>query len=211
MIGFAVFASLVSTGQLRPSEYAQFMQAASYPCGSPITDPEALGGHGSSTNLPSPITGDNRGREGLQLRVVPNNGTVQVMIQNFGDPIWLDAADGNLLAWLELKDGDAWKPTEYHHWITCGNSYHRVLIPNMHQVFYARPFATGNWQTQIRLVVEAGEKTLYSEPVSVRTNRNRLLLNPIEAEKSEVYLGWGRPTLRPKGSEQTRIQFSNTL
>lgn len=197
MLSAAILAVMTQSPPLRPSEYAHYMQHASYPCGSALPDPEAIGGHSVSSNLPCPITGDTRGREGLQLRVIPSGGTIQVRIQNFGEPVWLNAADGNLMAWLELRDGEKWKPTEYHYWIDCGNSYHRVLIPNMNEVFYMRPFASGPWRTQIRLAVEAGEKILYSDPVNVSTVRNRLLLNPIEAEKSEVFLGWSRPTLRP--------------
>lgn len=90
-----------------------YMDRASYPAASPIKDAEALGGHGTSNNLPQTIS-QNSPQD--LLTISRSNDKVTVQITNKSTPaLWLRAADGNLIAWLEAKVGDTWQPIQYHY------------------------------------------------------------------------------------------------
>jgi len=194
---FAILTMLTAVGQLNPGQLATYMAPARYPATSVIEDPEAPGGHGVAEGFPpAPLT--QRLEGGLRLVIEPSENQLHLRIQNGGQPVWLDATDGNLSAWMELRDGDAWKPAEYHMWAWCGNSHHRVVLPSQHEFTYLRVLPSGRWSTQVRFGVKVGEEVVYSNPVALRTMRNRLLLNPDLARENEVHTEWTVPTLVPR-------------
>lgn len=196
---FAILTALTSMAQLNPGQLAAYMAPARYPATSLIEDPEAPGGHGVAEGFP-PTPLDRRLEGGLRLVIEPQENQLHLRIQNGGQPVWLSATDGNLSAWMELRDGDTWKPAEYHMWATCGNSYHRVVLPSQHEFTFLRVLPGGRWSTQARFGVKVGEEVVYSNAVPVRTTRNRLLLNPDLAREHEVHTEWTVPTLVPRRS-----------
>jgi hypothetical protein len=174
-----------------------YTERAIYPATSPIKDSEALGGHGTSTNLPKPIT-KNSPKE--LISIIRQNSKLTIQITNHKTPnLWLRAADGNLIAWLEAKVGDTWQPLQYHYWITCGNSYHRINLPIGQQFTYEPNIPVGTLRTQIRLaLLTSDSKPTYSAPYLTAIHSNLLTLNPEISRESKLTTKWTTPTLVPK-------------
>lgn len=174
-----------------------FMERAIYPAASPIKDSDALGGHGTSSNLPKPIT-KNSPKE--LLSIVRNDSILTIQITNHNTPnLWLRAADGNLIAWLEAKVGDTWKPIQYHYWITCGNSYHRINLPIGQQFTYEPKIPSGPLKTELRFALfDSDENPTYSKSFTTAIHPNILKLSPELTKESKLTTKWTTPTLVPK-------------
>lgn len=174
-----------------------FMERAIYPAASPIKDSDALGGHGTSSNLPKSIT-KNSPKEFLSI--VRKDSKLTIQITNHNTPnLWLRAADGNLIAWLEAKVGDTWKPIQYHYWITCGNSYHRINLPIGQQFTYEPKIPSGPLKTELRFALfDSDENPTYSKSVTTAIHTNILKLSPELTKESKLTTKWTTPTLVPK-------------
>ncbi|MBA4292622.1 hypothetical protein C0431_06585 [bacterium] len=174
-----------------------YMERAVYPAASPIKDTEAIGGHGTSTNLPKPIT-KNSTKELISIIRQDSKLTIQITNHNKSN-LWLRAADGNLIAWLEAKIGDTWKPIQYHYWITCGNSYHRINLPIGQQFTYEPKIPAGSLKTELRFALYAlNEKPTYSKPLTTTIHPDILKLSPELTKESKLTTKWVTPTLVPK-------------
>jgi hypothetical protein len=174
-----------------------YMERAVYPAASPIKDSEAIGGHGTSTNLPKPIT-KNSPKE--LISIIRQDSKLTIQITNYNTPnLWLRAADGNLIAWLEAKVGDTWQPLQYHYWITCGNSYHRINLPIGQQFTYEPNIPVGTLRTQIRFAMYmSNDKPTYSPPCLTAIPGDLLKLSPDISRESKLTTKWTTPTLVPK-------------
>ncbi len=174
-----------------------YMERAVYPAASPIKDTEAIGGHGTSTNLPKPIT-KNSPKE--LISIIRQDSKLTIQITNHNTPnLWLRAADGKLIAWLEAKVGDTWQPLQYHYWITCGNSYHRINLPIGQQFTYEPNIPVGTLRTQIRFVMYmSNDKPTYSAPYFTAIPGDLLKLSPEISRESKLTTKWTTPTLVPK-------------
>lgn len=177
-----------------------FMERAIYPAASLIKDSDALGGHDTSFNFPKPIIKDSPKE---LLTIVRKDSKLTIQITNHNTPnLWLRAADGNLIAWLEAKVGDTWKPIQYHYWITCGNSYHRINLPIGQQFTYKPNIPVGTLRTQLRLVVfVADEQPVYSAPYLTAIHPDIIKLSPETAKESKLTTKWTTPTLVPKNMD----------
>ncbi len=171
----------------------QYLQAARYIAGSPV-DPEAIGGYGSSDNLPYSYF-----QQGTGLRATLEKGKsgVTVRLGNAGPgEVWLRAADSNLTAYLEAKDkSGTWKPIEWHHQITCGNSWHRVLLPAQHAWTFSVGLPSGGLKTQIRWRFKSAELELTSNPLGYSLPPNRFELEPRVREQCTLTTQGEMPTL----------------
>ncbi|MBX7133693.1 MAG: hypothetical protein K1X67_13555 [Fimbriimonadaceae bacterium] len=170
-----LLASLV-VGQATTAPDLRYMQPARYFAGSPA-DPEATGGYASSNNLPSALF--QRGN-GLTANLEKGKSGVLLRLGNAGPPeVWLRAADSNLTAFLEAKDkSGTWKPVEYHHQITCGNSWHRVLLPAQHAWTFSVALPAGDVKTQIRWHFKSAELDLVSNALNFTLARTRFEIEP---------------------------------
>ena len=180
------------------------MKPAQYPAASPVPDQTAPGGFSPSSNLPTKIPGEPK----LDLlSLTEKNGTFIVRIANTAtNDLWLRASDSNLIAWLEAKSGDTWKPIQFHYWASCGNSYHAVNLPIGYEFVYKVPVARGTLRTQVRLaalrVPPVGSQPTslpveHSVPVPFSIDPAQFSLSPEIAKDSEIR-GSAPPTLMPK-------------
>lgn len=178
-----------------------YISWARYPAKSPIPDQLSPGGFAESDNLPQPNTAKTPNSLATVKQV---NGVTTVTIANKDNPnLWFRAADGNLLIWLEAKNGNKWQPIQYHPWITCGNSYHRVNLPEGQNFEFHPKIAHGTLQTQIRLAYLAGTDAMgsepsYSAPTNARIDPSQFLLDPQIAVDNMVVTDGMIPTLMPK-------------
>ncbi|MBL8068179.1 MAG: hypothetical protein JNM28_07000 [Armatimonadetes bacterium] len=178
-----------------------YISRASYPAKSPIRDQVSPGGFAESVNLPQPNTAKTPNTTATVAQV---DGVTTVTLANRDNPnLWIRAADGNLLMWLEAKNGKKWQPIQYHLWITCGNSYHRVNLPEGQNFEFHPKIVSGTLQTQIRLAFYAGTDAVgsepsYSAPTNARIDPSQFLLDPQSAVDHVVATDWVIPTLMPK-------------
>ncbi len=175
-----------------------FMVQAFYPAGSLQKDPTEPGGHSVSSNMPVPMTFKSRMQRSLAVDLTPTKSGIAVRLFNASQTDeWLPAADGNLFGWLEALDGKVWRPIEYHMWYTCGNSFHRVVLPAAYQWTFDRPIAKGSWKTQVRWVLSRGNSRLESPSIELNIPPTRTTLTPAMAAQNQVAMQ-GTPTLVPK-------------
>ncbi|MBX3115394.1 MAG: hypothetical protein KF836_12580 [Fimbriimonadaceae bacterium] len=174
-----------------------YMSRATYPAGSTKEDPTAIGGFGTSNLLPTK-NNSKTPKEFLTLAVV--QGAVNVTISNLDQPdLWLPAADSNLRAWLEVQDGDTWKPAQFQYWASCGNSYHKVFLEQGFHHQYKVEIPVGDWKTNMRFaLMTMDSKPKYSKPISVSTAKTIMQLDPEKATEYKVDTRWTIPTLLPK-------------
>lgn len=113
--------------------------------------------------------------------------------------VWFQAADSNVLGWLEAQDQRGqWRPIEYFHQYTCGNSYHRVALEPNHGWNWQVPLAKGGLKTTVRwrILVEGGE--LVSNAISATIPATKFELDSKVAQQYDLTLEWVRPTLKYK-------------
>jgi hypothetical protein len=175
-----------------------YMIAARYLAGSLKPDTKAPGGFGESKNFPTKRTKLDPNKSELKISLLPNNFGITVNIFNGSrKDQWFRAADGTMLAWLEVDYKGAWKPIEYHQWYTCGNSFHQVVLPSTYEWSYERPLPKGNWKTKLRFAVMRETGMFYSDSVEVSIAPTRIKLNPAEASKNEFTMA-GYPMVQPR-------------
>lgn len=178
-----------------------YMQHAAYPAGSLVEDTEAPGGFGTSDNFPKQFT---PGRYPNLLTISRTDEKISIAIANqTNETLWFRAADGNLIAWLEAKDGNTWKPIQYHNWYTCGNSYHRVALQTLRVFTYSIPIPTGSLKTEVRFAIsqsssEGTNKPLYSHTIETTINPNLFKLDPEKFTDQKLTTEWVTPTVVPK-------------
>lgn len=193
LMNAVVLVASVALGQAQTAPDLQYMQAARYIAGSPA-DPEAIGGYGTSDNLPYSFFQQGNG---LRATVEQGKGGVTVRLGNAGPTeVWLRAADSNLTAYLEAKDeSGAWRPIEWHHQITCGNSWHRVLLPAQHAWTFSVGLPSGGLRTQLRWHFKSAELEIVSNVMSFSLPLTRFQLEPSLGKEWMLSTQSGMPTL----------------
>lgn len=165
---------------------AGYMAPAMYPAGSLKKDEEAPGGHGTSNNFPVKATLP-QGAKQLILTVTPGKGGVTVKIVNAGPETWISATDGNLAGYLEAESSPGkWVPIEFRYWASCGNSYHRVVLPHAYQWEYQRKVSAGNFATRVRFHTQVGQQRIYSKPIQMKIDKRMFQLPPEMAKENYV-------------------------
>lgn len=174
-----------------------FMSSAHYPAGSTKPDTTAIGGFGTSDKFP--VKNDSATPKEF-LTLVASKGALIVTIANHNQPdLWLPAADSNLRGWLEVQDGDTWKPAQYQMWASCGNSYHKVFLEQGSHLQYKVEVPTGAWATNMRFAfMSLDSKPNYSKPIPVSISKTIMQLDPEKAREYKVDTRWTIPTLLPK-------------
>lgn len=192
--------SLVAFAVLQTSG---LMGQARYVAGSVEVDKSAPGGFGSSDNYPLAID-SGIPAEALSVKREGKHLVVTIANRDNGN-LWIQAADSNLMGWLEAKDGATWKPIQYHTWASCGNSNHRVKLPKGFYWRFEEPIADGRMVTDVRFVLLTNEnRSREEEPVYSKSFRVSLdagvfrLPAPVSAD-SVLKTDRVVPTLMPKG------------
>lgn len=133
------------------------------------TDPSDLGGFYKSDNMPKGIEIDKLGApKTLSLVVLPDQqvpyrqyqqGPVfrgfQLMVVNrTGKEVRFRAQDSrvHIIRQAQTPKG-VWKPIEHMSHSTCGNSYHRVFLPDKHCWTFAVPVFAGSLKTKMRFLL----------------------------------------------------------
>ncbi len=173
-----------------------YMGLARYPATSIKNDETAPGGFGTTDYPPTKITNPASKK---MLNVVAKQNAVSVTLANHNNPdLWLQATDSNLRGWLEVQDGETWKPAQYQYWASCGNSYHKVFLAQGSQFQYNVELPKGSWKTKVRFVLLLDGKVEYSAPTSLTTSKLVMQLDPAQAKENKVDTRWFVPTLLPK-------------
>jgi hypothetical protein len=139
-----------------------FMLRGYFFAGSRIADNNALGGFGSSDNLPKPIDSSVSIPDGdISVIAYPDQVVafgskyrgVRVILANTTDEkVALSASDSRLYMVQEAIDIDGkWKPVEYLPSSWCGNSYHTVFLPSHEYWEFAAAHYTGKRPTKFRI------------------------------------------------------------
>lgn len=188
-------AAAIIVGQFQVQK-SNYMTPAQYPVGSLKKDPTEPGGHSESNNMPVPLVKKPLAAQLPAANLTKTKNGVSVSLLNpTPNEIWLGAADGNLFGWLEAFDGKDWKPIEYHMWYSCGNSYHRVVLPPSYAWKFEKEMPKGDWKTQVRFTFMFDSKTISSEPIKMNLPKSKLELTPDLAKEYRV--SGPNPTLLP--------------
>lgn len=175
----------------------RYMQHARYGAASAMPDTTAPGGFGESSNLPKPVS-DPRlvGAGPKALLAAIRDRFVLTLGNRTARDVWFRAADGNILGYLEAKDArGVFRPIQYHHAITCGNSRHRVgLKPGQGWTFDValRP---GTLKTVVRWRYRDQGFDLVSNEVSAQVSPLSFEIEPGLLGEHELWLDGDFPTL----------------
>ena len=138
-----------------------FMMRGYFFAGSTIEDKQALGGFGTSQNLPKAIDPKmSVSQDEISLIAKPDEavlfaekykGMRVVLVNATNGTVGFPASDSRLYIVQEALDGRGeWKPIEYLPSSWCGNSYHTVFLgPNEYWEFAAARY-TGKIKTRLR-------------------------------------------------------------
>ena len=155
---------------------------------SSIVDTTALGGFGSSQNLPKLISDENTFSEkGVFLKIdttkivalnAKYNG-YKFYIGNKSDTILrLDASDSRLDVITEVLYKGEWKPIEYLPSSWCGNSYHLVYLKQNEYWEFIVPKFSGKIKTKLRFRLMIGrDNPIYSNEIDTRINKGQMTKN----------------------------------
>jgi hypothetical protein len=168
------------SGQLEPARF-DVMLPGYCSAGSTIPDEEALGGFGASENLPRTLhPADNRQPGELSLLALPDvggafdgkyEGLVLLLVNASGAPVAFDASDSRLSIVQEARAADGtWKPIEYLPRSWCGNSYHRVTLPDQHYWQFVAPRYSGTFPTMLRFRLDRPNQPLLSNSFAGSVN-----------------------------------------
>jgi len=183
----AIFLLLCSTtfGQKKQDLNIDFMLRGHIYAKSSIIDTTALGGFGSSDNLPKKINENlTLASSGMLLKIDTTKTTTindkyngyKLYIANKTDTIVrLDASDSRLSVIAEVFYKGEWKPIEYLPSSWCGNSYHDVYLKQNEYWEFDIPKFTGKIKTKLRYKLILGkDKYLYSNEIQTSINIGQL-------------------------------------
>lgn len=175
---FFVLLSVAVVGQKQTAPLkdlnVDFMLRGYFYAGTRIEDKNALGGFGSSDNLPKSASSSMNFPAGqVSLIAMPDKETLfykefkgmKLILANTTDEQQaFSASDSRLYIVQEALDADdKWKPVEYLPSSWCGNSYHTVFLgPNEYWEFAAAKFH-GKQKTKLRfrLQLSKGERQTF--------------------------------------------------
>ncbi|MBN8689226.1 MAG: SMP-30/gluconolactonase/LRE family protein [Armatimonadetes bacterium] len=189
-----------------------YMTFAQYPAQSMLEDTKALGGFAVSNHAAAVADKGTvpAGKLAVQLKRLPSSIEVRI-VNGTSSPFWFDAADSNILGWMEARDEDGeWAPIEYFNWISCGNSYHRVALKTGYQWKYSRPMPAGGPKTRVRWRSIVAGKEIFSNELTANILLTRFQLDP-ETKKSFRLDTKARPTLYPLDLRPPEILETSTL
>jgi len=149
-----------ATPEIENTVNVKFMLRGYGYAGSKIKDDQALGGFGTSDNLPKSIASDlAKSSEHCYLLAQPtvvtdfagSKGMRLTLVNATKDVVAFGASDSRLYIVQEAKSTSGkWKPIEYLPSSFCGNSYHRVLLGPSEYWIFPVPRYDGTFPTTLR-------------------------------------------------------------
>ena len=169
-----------------------FMMRGYFFAGSRIEDKQALGGFGTSQNLPKAIDHKMSVSKGeISLIAKPDEAAIfaekykglkVVLINGTNERVGFPASDSRLYIVQEALDGGGkWKPIEYLPSSWCGNSYHTVFLgPHEYWEFAAARY-TGKFKTRLRFRLDwpksgTEKTTIYSNEFEGSVNAHQFTI-----------------------------------
>jgi hypothetical protein len=153
--------------------------------GSPIEDAEALGGFGTSDNMPNKVAADSGGK-GLYLLAEPaqemSHGDQPfmrlVLVNQTASPVAFPAQDSRLSIIQESQDAQGnWQPIEYLMSAWCGNSHHKVTLPAGQFWEFPVPRYQGTLETKLRFTYLGEDgKNIHSNEFEGKISPSQLVL-----------------------------------
>jgi hypothetical protein len=176
-----------------------YMQPGVYSAASRSADPEALGGYGRNERYHTPVDRVYL-KNGLEARLEESKSGLTLRLSNgTSEGAWFRAADSDILAYLEAKDDKGqWRPIQFKHWYTCGNSYHRLLLPVSEGWTFPINLPRGRFETSVRWKYYGAEEPLYSNEIRYPIPETRFSLHPNLSGEWQLEFSGGVPTLMPK-------------
>ncbi len=160
-----------------------------YPVGSRIKDDLALGGFAPCDNYPKELSEKNWGTEGIVSIVAfpdepvacSNSRGFALRVVNRSDAIVaFDACDSELHLVCEAQDTNGvWRDIETAPQTTCGNSYHRVFLPEGQYWEFPARLYSGSLKTRLRFRLDPGR-----EQRAIYTNEFDGQINPVQFENA---------------------------
>ncbi len=171
----------------------RYMLRGYFYAGTSIKDPNALGGFGSSDNLPREAPAELLRDGELRLLVQPDQEVafsgkyrgMRVFLLNGTDaPAEFAASDSRLSIVQEARDSEGvWKPIEYLPSSWCGNSYHKVFLAPGTCWEFAAPRFDGAFETELRFRLEREAGDLVSNTFPGRIHPEQFeVKRPYEAQ-----------------------------
>ncbi len=172
-------------GQRNQDLNIDFMLRGNIYAKSSILDSTALGGFGSSSNLPIKIDEKfTHTEEGLFLKIDiiqlttingMYNGYKLYIVNKTDTIVQLTASDSRLSVIAEVFYQGEWKPIEYLPSSWCGNSYHKVYLKQNEYWEFDVPKFTGKIKAKLRykLTLRNG-KYIYSNEIPTSFNKKQL-------------------------------------
>jgi len=173
---FALILLLVAANCLHAAEPAQFktMQAGCCYAGNKKDDPKALGGYGSSNNLPKRLSGKEKvKKEDVYIEIAEGRevlyekkyeGILLRLVNGEAKTAAIDASDSRIAIVQEAQTKDGtWQEIEYLPSSWCGNSFHNVYLEPRQYWEFTVPKYSGPLKTNIRFkLVLSPTRTIYS-------------------------------------------------
>jgi hypothetical protein len=161
-----------------------YMQRGYIYAGTAMEDEEALGGFGSSSNVPKPLTNAFAFQQSGFFLVIDTaskasfssyNGYKFYIINNSDSLVKLDASDSRLSVIAQAYIDNKWQDIEYLPSSWCGNSYHTVYLKKRQYWEFTVPKYNGKIKTKLRYVLSLDNgKKLYSNEINAGINRKQL-------------------------------------
>lgn len=165
---------------LQAAEPAHFktMQPGCCFAGNEAPDPDALGGYGSSSNLPKRLGKDEKARmTDVYLEIAEETdvlfnqryeGILLRLVNGAGKTATIAASDSRIGIVQEARTKDGvWQEIEFLPSSWCGNSFHHVYLEPRQFWEFLVPKYSGPLQTEIRFkLVLSPDKTVYSASYS---------------------------------------------
>lgn len=158
----------------------RFMLRGYFYAGSNIQDERALGGFGSSNNLPRAAPRELVEEGQLRLCVLPEEevpflekyrGLRVVLVNGRDEVVSFEASDSRLSIVQEARAADgSWQAVEYLPSSWCGNSYHRVFLAPGECWEFAAPRFQGELETELRFRLPRKDGDLVSEAFAGSVN-----------------------------------------
>ncbi|MTI30485.1 hypothetical protein [Xanthovirga aplysinae] len=181
----AILYCSLTYAQTRRDLNIKFMLRGHIYAHSSMEDTLAVGGFGSSDNLPKKLNSTLDFIEtGLFLKIDTTkvisfakkfNGYNFYIVNKTDSVVKLEASDSRLNVIAEAYLDKKWQPIEFLPSSWCGNSYHNVYLRNEEYWEFKVPKFDGRISTRIRYRLMIGkDKYLYSNEIMGKINRKQL-------------------------------------
>ena len=182
-------------------------------------DQHALGGYGKSSNAPKELGDLRLGSDGtVSLVALPSDqvpfagkyrGFKLFLINRSRAEVAFSASDSRIPIVCEAKgDNGQWKEIEYLPSSSCGNSGHRVFLPERHYWEFAAPAYSGSIKTKMRFKF-LGTPLLYSNEFDGIINISQFI-SPVP-DAAPLFIIYGQVPRQGKYELSDKLTISQAI